>query len=260
MLGLRDLQSAFAAHLGGEDRADLARAVIGDRIPAVSRLRIHRHHVRQSLASALATTFPTVHSLVGEAFFQRMAEAFVVRELPRQPVLAEYGEGFPAHVADYGPAASLAYLADVARLDWALNIAFQAPSSGRLAAEDLTGIEPERLLGTRLSLAAGASVIQSRFPIDRIWRATRPEAPPDTVDLEEGGATLLVLRAGDDAAFASLSAAEAAFLLCLDGQDTLEEAAQAAFSMDRSFDLPATFARLMATQAFAALQQESSIG
>src|SRR3990167_6672541 len=67
MLALRDLQAAFAAHLKGEDRPDLVEVVVGDTISAAARLRIHRHHVRQSLAGALAATFPTVQAIVGEA-------------------------------------------------------------------------------------------------------------------------------------------------------------------------------------------------
>ncbi len=257
MLGLRDLQAAFAAHLVGEDRADLASAVVGDTIPAASRLRVHRHHVGQSLASALASTFPTVQALVGQAFFQGMARAFIVRELPGQPVLAEYGEGFPDHVAAYGPAASLPYLADVARLDWALNLAFQAPSSGRLTREDLSAIEPERLLGLKLSLAVGSTLIESPHPIDRIWRAARPDGPDEPISLEEGPAALLVLRGEDDAGFLTLGPAEAAFILSLGAGGSLEEASRSAFAREPGFDLSTTFARLVASKAFAALQHKS---
>lgn len=257
MLGLRDLQAAFAAHLAGEDRTDLAAAIRSDTIPAAARLRVHRHHVRQSLASALASTFPTVRALVGEGFFLTMAQAFVDRNLPGQPVLSEYGDAFPAHVAAYGPAASLPYLADVARLDWALNLAFQAPSSGQLTREDLSVIEPERLPGMRLALADGSTLVRSPYPIDRIWRAAQPGASPDPVSLEEGPTTLLVLRTTDDAAFLALSPAEAAFALSLDEDCTLGEASQAAFSSEPGFDLSTTFARLVASRAFVALQHES---
>ncbi len=55
-LALRDLQAAFAAHLAGADCADLAAEVLGDAIPAAARLSVHRHHVFESLGSALAAT------------------------------------------------------------------------------------------------------------------------------------------------------------------------------------------------------------
>src|SRR6266542_3456863 len=96
-LALRDLQAAFAAHLLGADSGDLA-------------------------AEALATTFPTVQALVGEDFFRMLARAFVGQSPPNQPVLAEYGAGFPAFIAGHDAARDLPYLADIARLDWALNL------------------------------------------------------------------------------------------------------------------------------------------
>src|SRR5262245_24670745 len=90
-LALPDLQAAFAAHLVGGDRADLIDAIAGDPAKAAARLSIHRHHVAHSLAAALAATFGAVQALVGEGFFRGLADAFVAAELPRQPVLADYG-------------------------------------------------------------------------------------------------------------------------------------------------------------------------
>ena len=255
MPGLRDLQAAFSAYLKGEDRRDLADAVVADTIAASARLRIHRHHVAESLATALGATFSTVQTIVGDEFFRAMAGTFVVQDLPRQPVMAEYGAGFPAFVGGYGPATSLPYLADMARLDWALNMAFHAPLEGRLTAPDLAGLPAERLLGQKLALAAGSTLVWSPYPVDRIWQASRPGATVGAVSLEEGPAAVIVLRRPEEATFVSLSLSEAAFMRALDGGASLEEGAEAAFSVDPAFDLAASFARLLALEAFAALQQ-----
>ena len=254
MLALRDLQAAFAAHLMGEDRPDLTNAIVGDSIDAAARLRVHRHHVAESLSTALSATYSTVQAIVGEAFFRGMAGEFVAKELPRQPVLAEYGADFPAFVADYGPAGSLPYLADMARLDWALNLAFHTQEAGRLAAADLAGLSPEHLLGLRLELAAGSALIQSPYPIDRIWHASQPGAMTASASLSEGPAAVIVLRRAEDAAFASLDPGEAAFLRALESGTTLEGGAEVAFSVEPDFDLSRTFARLLALEAFAAMQ------
>lgn len=255
MPALRDLQAAFSAHLKGEDRPDLAASVVGDTISAAARLRVHRHHVAESLATALEATFPTVQAIVGDAFFRAMAKTFVMEDLPRQPVLVEYGAGFPAFVTGYRPAASLPYLADMARLDWALNLALQAPEEERLAPSDLAGWAPERLLGLKLALAAGSGVILSPYPVDRIWRASQPGSL-EGVSLEEGAAAVIVLRRSGDAVFERLSLSEAAFVMALDGGATLEEGAEAAYAVDHAFDLSTTFAQLLAFRAFAAVQQD----
>ena len=250
-LALRDLQEAFAAHLLGDDRAELAAEVLGDAIPAAARLRVYRHHVRESLASALAATFPTVQAVVGTEFFRGLARAFIGRSPPSQPVLAEYGAAFPDFVAGYDAARDLPYLADVARLDWALNLAFHAPAGGRLAAADLVAIPADRLPSLRLALAPGAAVVSSPYPLDRIWAASQPGAPADLLHLGGGGAPLLVLRWPGDSAFVALSAGEAAFVAGLAAGLSLENAAHRA---DSGFDLSAAFARLLALGAFAAAQ------
>ncbi|KAF0103456.1 MAG: hypothetical protein FD144_2047 [Rhodospirillaceae bacterium] len=257
MLELRELQGAFAAHLKGEDRPDLTEAVVGDTISAAARLRIHRHHVGQSLVGALASTFPTVQAIVGEAFFRALAEGFILRELPAQPVLAEYGAGLPAYVSEYGPAAALPYLADMAQLDWALNLAFHAPLEDRLTASGLAGLPAERLFDLKPALAAGSTLLRSPYPIDRIWHASQPGATVGTVSLEEGPASVLILRRPDDAAFASLDTVEEIFLAALVEGSSLGEAAEAAVSVEPAVDPSRILGRLLALEAFAALQHSS---
>jgi hypothetical protein len=253
-LALHDLQAAFAAHIAGEDSNALVAAVVGDAIPAAARLRVYRHHVFHSLASALSATFPTVQALVGNEFFRGMARAFVASDLPTQPVLSEYGADFAAFVQDYAPANELPYLADMARLDWALNAAFHSPPEPRLAVADLAEIPVEQLPGKSIVLAPGAGVIRSTYPIDCIWRAAQPGAPSETVDLDGGGATLLAMRRPDDAGFVVLGEGEASFLEALAAGRTLEQAAAAALTADAAFDLSSAFSRFLALGVFAALQ------
>ena len=254
-LALPDLQAAFAAHVAGGDRTDLVAAVVGDSISADARLHVYRHHVRHSLSAALAVTFPTVQALVGEGFFRGLAQGFIAQALPAQPVLAEYSADFPAFVAAYEPACSMPYLADIARLDWALNVAFHSPVGRRLAAADLAGIPAERLLSMPIALSDGAALIRSRYPIDRIWNASQPGATADPVDLDAGRVALLVLRRSDDAAFIVLDEGDAAFVATLAEGASLEIAAEQAMGAEPSFDLSTVFARLLSLEAFAATQQ-----
>jgi Putative DNA-binding domain len=253
-LALPDLQAALADHVAGHDRAELLASVVGDSIPAAARLRVHRNHVLHSLGTTLAATFPTVQALVGDEFFRGMARTFAAHDLPTQPVLSEYGADFPRFVAGYGPAGELPYLADVARLDWALNVAFHSPAAPRLASADLASIPVEQLPGKSVSLAPGAAVLRSIYPIDRIWAAAQSSASGETVDLKSGAARLLVLRRADDAGFVSLNEGEARFLEALAAGRRLEEAADLALAADAVFDLSPSFARLLHLHVFAAVQ------
>ena len=123
---LRDTQAAFAAHLCGHDQPDLVAAIGGDLRTALRRLQLDRHHVTRSVGAALAATFPTVAAVVGQEFFGLLARDFTVGTALRDPVLSRYGGPFPQFVAAKQDMHGLPYLADVARLDWALNVAFHA--------------------------------------------------------------------------------------------------------------------------------------
>jgi hypothetical protein len=250
-LALRDLQAAFAAHLVDGDAARLAAIVT----PSAARLGVHRHHVFHSLAAALGETFSTVKALVGPEFFRRMARAYVAAELPTQPVLGEYGRSFDVFVAGHAAARDLPYLADVARLDWALNRAFHCPFQPPLGAADLQAVDAGSLPQQRLVAQAGAALIESDFAIDRIWAVSRPGAAEEKVDPWSVGIRLLVLRRSDDAAFVVLSAGEARFVAVLIDGATLEEAAGQALAVDPAFDLSPAFARLVGLGVFAALRQ-----
>ena len=233
-LALREWQTNFVAELAGGG--------------GEARLAIHRHHIARSLANALAGNFPTVQALVGADFFRQIAGAFVARHLPTQPVLAEYGSDFAGFLAAEEAMHGLPYLADAARLDWALNVAFHSPRSSGV---DLAGLSPKALLSRVLTLAPGAALVRSRYPIDRIWTASQPSASKGEVDLAEGPTCLLVLPAG----FIRLGEGEAAFVAAITEGGSLEAAAIAGFTVESGFDLPACFGRLLACEAFAALQQ-----
>ncbi|MBN9490738.1 MAG: putative DNA-binding domain-containing protein [Alphaproteobacteria bacterium] len=254
-LALRDLQAEMAAYLVSGADADILGSIVGDTIPAAARLRIHRHQLYESLATALAGTFSTVQQLVGDPFFRSIARAFIAQALPAQPVLSEYGEGFPAFVDTYELARGLPYLADVARLDWALNLAFNSPIGRRLTAADLSSIPGEQLPSMKVGLAPGTRVIHSTYPLDRIWSASQPNASTAMVDLGGGDAWLLVFRRPDDAGFIVLTEAEAVFVTALAAGASLEDAALAAFAANARFDLSVTFSRLLDLRVFVALQQ-----
>ena len=252
-LPLAELQHAFRDHVLGREVAALIASSVGDRIPAAARLRVYRHHVLTSLAAALAATFPTVRAVVGDDFFAGMARAFVVESPPSGPVLSEYGDGFPAFVGHWPAAAGLPYLADVARLDWALTGAYNAPDVPGLGADQLAAVPADRLADLRPGLRAGVSLLVSPYPIDRIWALNR-DPGADTVDLDAGGVRLLVFPRADDAAFAPLEDGIAALAAGLRDGQRLGVAIEQALAVQPGLDAGAALGRLLTLQALAALE------
>lgn len=242
---LRETQAAFAAHLAGHGRADLVAAIAGDSRTALLRLQLHRHHVAKSIAAALAASFPTVEAVVGQEFFDLLARDFMAVASLEDPVLSRYGEHFPKFVAETQQRHGLPYLADVARLDWALNVAFHAPWDPRLSAANLAAWPEESVPELSLRLPAGSSLIEAAWPLDLIWQASQPGTSVDKVDLAAGPACLVVFRRREDAAFAVLGPGETAFIESLSLGHPLTAAAQYALQTTKDFDLATTFGRML---------------
>ncbi|HJQ55465.1 MAG TPA: DNA-binding domain-containing protein [Vineibacter sp.] len=249
-LSLAELQSAFRGHVLGDDSPALIAAAIGDRIPAAARLRVYRHHVLTSLAAALGTTFTTVRGVVGDDFFATMARAFISQSPPTGPVLSEYGASFANFVAVWPAAGGLPYLADVARLDWALNVAYIAPDQTALTAERLAAMPPDALGDLRPGLRAGVSLLRSAYPIDRIW-ALNHGGSSDSVDLSQGSVALLVFPRPADAAFASLDLATALLAEALAEGLSLAGAVEHLAAADAGGDFSAALGLLLSLQALA---------
>lgn len=250
-LSLAGLQAAFREVCLGHDVPALAALVDGERIDADARLRIYRHHVFDSLSTALAATFSTVQALVGEDFFRALAREYIAATPPAGPVLGEYGGDFAGFIERHERARDLVYLADTARLDWALTRAYGSDAGAAMTAQHLAAMAPEAVGDWRPWLRAGVSLLRSAYPVDQIWAISRG-ADSGTVDLASGGVALVVFQRDDDAAFARVSRGEWVLLEACDGATSLADALERATLAEISFDFTAALPRLLGLAVLAA--------
>lgn len=208
---LRELQRDFRRHLLGGSAGDLVGAILPDGLTPQARLQVYRNHVAISLREAMRTTFPVVYRLVGESFFAGMARAFVAGHPPATPCLSEFGDAFADFIAGYAAAADLPYLADVARLEWALNRAWHSPYPAALPAAALSAVDADELAQSSLVLQPALQLLSSSYPVEAIWRSNQPEQDGSGVDLSQPGGTLLVWRERQDAVFRAVDIKTAAF-------------------------------------------------
>ena len=179
---LRAFQDAFAARLE-------TAAAASDPQPGYG---VHRNTVTRAAVDALAANHPTVRRLVGETWFEHAALVFVRRAPPRDGVLAGYGRGFAAFLADFEPARELPYLADVARLDRAWTEAHLAADAPALAPEALAGLDLDALAKARLVPHPAARWLRSGgMPAFTIWVRHREDRDLDAELPWRGEAALL---------------------------------------------------------------------
>ena len=236
---LARLQARMAQALLSGDFADLAREIAAGPLTPAEALGVHRNTALHGLVAALRLTYPTVDTLVGEDFFDQAALAFAAAAPPASAWLTGYGAGFPAFLARYPLAAGLPYLADVARLDLAIE-AVGAELEGRAGRSFDLG---EAILTLDASLRALA--------LDHPALAIRDAVAADEggVDLTPARHVLALWRAPEGTAVRRLGPLAGAVLLALlEGGDiaaALGEADDLAPLQTELFTAP--FARVVAS-------------
>jgi len=213
------------------------------------RFRVYRDNVRIGLVRALASRFPAAERIVGAEFFAAMAEEFVRDQPPRSPLLLAYGDGFPAFVAAYPPAASVPYLADVMRIEVARGHAYHAEDRVPLDPKSLTALDPEGLGRLRLGLHPSVSVLRSRFPAVTIWAMNAGEVALAPI-ADWTGEDCLVARPELTVMVNRLPAGGADFLEALASGHALGEAAGMALAAREDFDLAANLAGALRAGVF----------
>jgi hypothetical protein len=189
---LLELQQAMRGALLGD--IDIS-PMLADGI-ALDRLDIYRNTLMSGLTKTLRLSYPAVTRLVGADFFDGAAYRFVAAHPPQAAYLDAYGGGFPGFLRCFAPAASLVYLAEVARLESAVNRALHAPDVEPLDLIALAAIDPAEQAGVRFVAHPSISLIRADYPVDTIWRAvlTRDDETLTSLDLDSGTIYLLIER------------------------------------------------------------------
>jgi len=223
---LAEVQRAMLAAIVGGDKAPAEAMVRPGRLGAARRLDIYRHNLRSNWRGALQSAYPVVLALVGAAFFNEAADRYSDAAPSRSGDLHRFGGGFAGFLAAYPYAAALAYLPDVARLEWAWHESFDAAEHGMLDFDSLACVAPERHGELRFRLHPAVRLVRSDYPILAIWRANQEgRAADERVDLGAGGERVLVHRGDRDPRLLALEEADWNFLSSLELGRTLEETA-----------------------------------
>ncbi|MBL4603035.1 MAG: putative DNA-binding domain-containing protein [Emcibacteraceae bacterium] len=235
MPNLSHLQSSiYNAHFNDE-MIEASRLIIPFGLTGEQRLNIYRNNTFITLIDALSTTFPVIKKLVGEDFFNYTAGEFIKISPPRQGPLFEFGDKFADFIEDFAAASSLPYLCHVARLEWALNIAYHAMDATALKTRDLMKISENDLAKICFKFHPSYQIISSEFPIDKIWFANQPDAVMDEIDLNNR-ADVLIIRAQDNVNIHVLDPALLNFLSSLKDGHNVEHAYMNALTLDQDFN------------------------
>jgi hypothetical protein len=211
---------------------------------AARRFAVHRNNVVSSLVNALRSRFPATEKIVGGEFFAAMARSFATAKPPRTPLLARYGDEFPAFIAAFAAARELPYLADIAELEAARTRAYHAADAVPVDARTFAALDGNTVGGLRIALHPSAEIVRSPHPIVTIWAMNSGERPLAAIE-DWCGEDALVVRPDLDVEVRTLPPGGAAFLLALAAGETFAKAAEAALADSAGFDLAGNLAGLI---------------
>lgn len=223
-----DMQREFAERLRNPDAPAPAAITPTPGASSVRRFNVYRNNSTASLIDALGAAYPVVKRLVGDEFFAAMARVFVAQTVPKSPVILTYGEPFPEFVAGFEPAASVPYLADVARLECAWLSAYHAEDRDPVGIDQLARFNPDQLEDVRFVLHPSWRLVCSAWPVVSIWHAHQGGGDPAKAmqDLEPGGEQALIVRPQFDVEVRMIATQTVRFLDILHRGGTLGQAAE----------------------------------
>jgi Putative DNA-binding domain len=159
----------------------------------------YRSNARAQACRCLGTTYPVLAHLLGDDNLAGLAGVFWLAHPPQTGDLAQWGGALAGFLSELPQLADEPWLADVARVEWALHQAGSAadrtfePQSFAL----LTAHPPDRL---RVVVASGLQLVRSRFPIVDLLGADAGQAPTpgetDALPGDGGAQTAVVWRQG----------------------------------------------------------------
>jgi hypothetical protein len=174
--------------------------------------------------------FPVTARLGDERFFDYAANAYILRDPPKEARLAVYGKTFAAFLAEFPACRHAPILAEMARLEWAVHEALVSDEYKPLPASAFRG---EASAAQCAVLQPSLRFVLSRWPLLDLWSG---RARTDVI-LPRKATRLAIMRHGDDVGFFELKSARFAFWRALQRGQAFDAAATRALARDPHIDL-----------------------
>jgi hypothetical protein len=171
MVSLLELQRSFAASLRDPGAACA--------VSPPANLAIYRNNAESAFRGALEISFPVLRQRVGDDYFRQLAAHYREAHPSRSGDLHWTGRSFAEFLTSHLRASEYAWLADLARLEWACEEAAIVAELPAVAPDALAAFAPEDLERVLFTLQPSLRLVSSPFPVFSVWFANRVKnAPP----------------------------------------------------------------------------------
>jgi hypothetical protein len=203
------LQRAFVRHIDRPGRAMEGVVLASARAGAARRLGVYADAYRLRLVEALANDYPALQELLGEAGFNRVMRAYIAARPSRHANLRWYGGALAGYLSRSRQWRRRPLLAELARFEWALGLAFDAEDAPLAAVHDAARVPADRWPEMRLRLHPSVQLLRLRSNAPLVWRAASTGREPPAVAMRRRPPHWLVWRKGHEPFYRALSREEA---------------------------------------------------
>jgi hypothetical protein len=204
-------------------------------------IEVYRNNYRGNLHDTLASAYPVIRKLVAEEFFRFLTRRYIERYPSRSGNLHCYGSEMAEFLTCFENTQHLAYLPDMAQLEWAYHHAYFAKDAPAFDINRLAMVAPEAYAGLYWRLHPSCVLLTSAYPVAAIWHAHQGESLDDFhIDLDSGVDVLLVYRNGLRVDITRIASDGQHWLTQLQSGITMGAATDATLSAYPHFDLTTT--------------------
>ncbi len=197
MPDLRDIQRALQRRLLN-DEEDIRELVVGTpRFPVDTRIGIYAEAYRLRLLEALGDAYPAVHTLLGDVGFERLAHAYLEAHPSRYRSIRWFGDELAGFLERHAPWREQPVLGEMARFEWALRGAFDAPDFVPLGLDALRDVAADDWSGLRLDFNPTIQPLcVFHWNTPRLWQAIDADEDPIPPEPQPDPSNWLVWRNG----------------------------------------------------------------
>jgi hypothetical protein len=142
-------------------------------------LEVYRTAWRARLIEALRSNYPVLHRVLGDAAFDMLADDYLRAHPSQKRSIRWFGDALPGYLRAHIDAMAHPAVADLAQMEWAICLAFDAADHTPLRIERLAGVAPEAWSGLRFALQPGFALLDLAWSVAPVWRELSEAADPD---------------------------------------------------------------------------------
>ncbi|MCB1893707.1 MAG: putative DNA-binding domain-containing protein [Zoogloeaceae bacterium] len=177
-------------------------------------IAVYRHAWRARMIEALRANYPVLHRVLGDEAFAELGDAYLASHPSHRRSIRWFGDRLPAFVRQNPDLLPHPAVAEMARFEWALSLAFDGPDAEVLDVAALAALEPGQWAALRFTLHPTCQLLRLEWSVAPVWRELADAVDPNhqASRPEPLDHAVLIWRKGLQPSWRSLAPLEAGLL------------------------------------------------